>query len=128
MSPFVLSAETSFSAAHTLPGVDLCDRFHGHNWRVRLSVSVDDNQLDAGGMGVDFRILEDIARDAVSEFEHRYLNDLPSFQDSPPTAERIAKLVFSRAETELQQRAPTARVSAVDVWETPEYCVTYQRA
>ena len=55
MAHFLLSAEATFSAAHTLPGVPLCDRMHGHNWRVRVTVRVDATELDQHGMGVDFR-------------------------------------------------------------------------
>ena len=63
MTPhFLLSGEATFSAAHTLPGVDMCERMHGHNWRVRLTVRVDDDGLDDIGMGVDFRALEQVAR------------------------------------------------------------------
>ena len=74
---YLLSAEASFSAAHTLPGVDMCERFHGHNWRVRLTVKVAERGLDGMGMGVDFREIERVAREVVAGFEHRYLNDLP---------------------------------------------------
>ena len=31
---FLLSAEATFSAAHTLPGAGACEQMHGHNWRV----------------------------------------------------------------------------------------------
>ncbi len=126
MPYYVLSAETSFSAAHTLPGVEMCDRFHGHNWRVRLNVSVDESQLDPGGMGVDFRVIEEVARETVADFEHRYLNDLEPFHQSPPTAERLAKLISTRATALLADRAPAAAVETVEVWETPNYRVAYR--
>ena len=50
---YLLSAEAGFSAAHTLPGVDMCERFHGHNWRVRLTVRVYENRLDQLGIILD---------------------------------------------------------------------------
>lgn len=126
MPRYVLSAETGFSAAHSLPGVDLCDRFHGHNWRIRLNVSVEGSDLDDGGMGIDFRIIEEVARATVADFEHRYLNDLQPFQDHPPTAERIAKVVSDRAAGAFAHRAPAAKVAEVEVWETPSYRVIYR--
>src|SRR6185436_16635241 len=94
---YLLSAEAGFSAAHTLPGVDMCERFHGHNWRVRLTVRVPESGLDGLGMGVDFREIERVTREVVAGFEHRYLNDLPEFKQRPPTAERVAKIVCTRA-------------------------------
>lgn len=123
---YELSAESRFSAAHTLPGVDMCDRLHGHNWRVRVTVHVAEDRLDHLGMGIDFRVLENIARQAVADFEHRHLNELPDFVDHPPTAEYIAKLVSRRAQSQLDQRAPHASVSRVEIWEMPEYRVVYR--
>jgi 6-pyruvoyltetrahydropterin/6-carboxytetrahydropterin synthase len=123
---YLLSAEAGFSAAHTLPGVDMCDRFHGHNWRVRLTVRVPESRLDEMGMGVDFREIERVTRDAVADFEHRYLNDLPDFKGRPPTAERVAKIVCTRAGEQLAKVAPAAEISGVEVWETPQYRVVYR--
>lgn len=125
---FLLSGEATFSAAHTLPGVDMCDRMHGHNWRFRITVRVDPDGLDAAGMGVDFRILEQAARELADAFEHRYLNDLDAFQDAPPTAERIAQVIGERAAARLRDVAPAARLVEVELWEMPEYRVIYRPA
>lgn len=125
---YLLSAEAGFSAAHTLPGVDMCERFHGHNWRVRLSVRVPENELDANGMGLDFREIERVTRDVVAGFEHRYLNDLPEFAEGPPTAERVAKIVCGRAAQSLAALSTVARIASVEVWETPQYRVEYRPA
>lgn len=126
MSHYLLSAEATFSAAHTLPGVELCERMHGHNWRVRLTVRVDARDLDGRGMGIDFRVIERALRAAVAEFDHQYLNDLTAFHDGPPTAERVARVVCERVAPELADRAPTATPEQVEVWEIPQYRVTYR--
>ena len=126
MGYYLLSAETSFSAAHTLPGVPKCERFHGHNWRVRLTVRVDASALDAGGMALDFREIERTAQDVVADFDHAYLNDLEPFQTYPPTAERVATVACERAARRLATSAPTVTVEEVEVWETPEYRVLYR--
>jgi 6-pyruvoyltetrahydropterin/6-carboxytetrahydropterin synthase len=126
MGHFLLSADASFSAAHTLPGIEMCERMHGHNWRVRLTVQVDDAALDQVGMAVDFRVVEDIVRGAVADFEHRYLNELEPFRERPPTAERIAQLVAARAAARLATAAPAARVAEVELWETPAYRLVYR--
>ena len=124
MGHYLLSAEAQFSAAHTLPGVDMCERMHGHNWRVRLTVRVDEAQLDDLGMGVDFRTIEEMTRAIVAEFEHRYLNDLEAFRDHAPTAERIARTIAERAQAGLETRPAT--VEEVEVWEMPQYRVVYR--
>jgi 6-pyruvoyltetrahydropterin/6-carboxytetrahydropterin synthase len=123
---FLISAESNFSAAHRLPGVPSCDRLHGHNWRVRVTVCVDSDGLDDTGMGVDFRVLEGLAREAVSDFEHHYLNELPPFSDAPPTAERIARIICDRVGEGLVGVAPDSRVTEVELWEMPQYRVVYR--
>jgi len=123
---FLLSAEAAFAAAHRLPGVDMCSRMHGHNWRVRVTVRVAADRLDALGMGVDFRDLEQFTREAVSEFEHQYLNELPAFADRPPTAETLARVVTERVTARLAGHPTGAAVAEVELWEMPQYKVTYR--
>ena len=126
MAHYLLSAEASFAAAHTLPGVNKCDRLHGHNWRVRLTVRVEDDRLGAEGMGVDFRVIEEALRDTVAGFEHQYLNDLEPFKDHVPSAERVARVVCRAAGDRLGTDAPNAAVHEVEVWELPQYRVVYR--
>ena len=126
MGHFLLSADATFSAAHTLPGIEMCERMHGHNWRIRLTVRVDDAALDNVGMGVDFRVVEQIANEVVADFEHRYLNELDAFRDRLPTAEHVAQLVATRAAARLQSAVPAARVAEVELWETPDYRLVYR--
>jgi 6-pyruvoyltetrahydropterin/6-carboxytetrahydropterin synthase len=125
---YLLSAEAAFAAAHTLPGVEKCERMHGHNWRVRLTVQVDESALDAGGMAVDFRVIESALQDAVGEFDHSYLNELEPFRQTPPTAECIARVVCERSAARLGEGAPAAAITSVEVWETPHYRVEYRPA
>ena len=125
MSYFLLSAEAMFSGAHTLPGVPLCERMHGHNWRVRVTVRVDAGALGATGIGVDFRAIEQAARDSVADFDHAYLNDLEPFRSHPPSAERVAVVVADRIVARLAADAAAAKVEQVEVWETPHFRVTY---
>lgn len=123
---YLLSAEATFAAAHTLPGVDMCARMHGHNWRVRVTVRVSAAQLDTNGMGLDFRDLERFAREATADFEHQYLNELPPFQDRPPTAETLARVVADRVAESLADHPSGAEVTEVELWETPLYKVAYR--
>ena len=128
MGHYTLSAEATFSAAHRLPDIDQCDRLHGHNWRVRLSVRVTEADLDAVGMGIDFRELEQIAQEAVADFDHSYLNDLEPFKGKHPTAELLARVVFERAAAKLVGTTTQAELVQVEAWEMPNYRVTYRPA
>jgi len=109
----------TFSAAHRVedyPGN--CERLHGHNWTVE--VFVEKKKLDELGMVVDFRKLKEIARKTVSKLDHAYLNDLPEFRKTNPTAENIARLVFERVSKEIP-------LSKVSVYESEDTVATYFR-
>jgi 6-pyruvoyltetrahydropterin/6-carboxytetrahydropterin synthase len=123
--PYLLSAEASFSAAHTLPDGGDCARLHGHNWRVRVTLRVGDDALDESGMGVDFRDLEEMTRHAVSDFEHRFLNEVPPFDHDAPSAERLARVVFDRIAKRLDGR-PGVGVEQVELWEMPQFRAIYR--
>jgi 6-pyruvoyltetrahydropterin/6-carboxytetrahydropterin synthase len=104
----------------------MCARMHGHNWRVRVTVQVDADRLDAHGMGVDFRVLEQMTREAVQDFEHRYLNELAPFAERSPSAEAIARVVADRVATRLRGHPSGARLHEVELWELPQYRVVYR--
>lgn len=60
-----------FSAAHfiTFNG-NICERLHGHNWRVAVEV---DGELDENGYVFDFIALRDATQKLVAELDHRML-------------------------------------------------------
>jgi 6-pyruvoyltetrahydropterin/6-carboxytetrahydropterin synthase len=119
---YTLRVIADFASAHTLrdyPGP--CSRMHGHNWKVE--VEVDAAELDSTGMGLDFKVIKQSARNLVNELDHRYLNDVPPFDTVNPTAENIAAHLYR----ELSQRLndDRVRVRAVTLWETERACVRY---
>ena len=114
MGYFLLSAETTFSAAHTLPGAGACEQMHGHNWRVRITVQV------------DFRIMDEIVRSSVSDFDHTYLNNIEPFKERPPTAELIAREVYQRSNALLGRELRSATLTEVEVWEMAGYRAVYR--
>lgn len=60
-----------FSAAHfiTFNG-NICERLHGHNWRVAVEVA---GPLDENSYVFDFIALRDATQNLVSELDHRML-------------------------------------------------------
>ena len=60
-----------FSAAHfiTFNG-NVCERIHGHNWRVDVVVA---GQLDENHYVYDFIALRDATQDLVTQLDHRVL-------------------------------------------------------
>lgn len=67
----VLKDSLVFSAAHfiTYSG-DVCERLHGHNWRVEAAV---EGPLDRNGYVFDFIALRDSLQCIVNDLDHRML-------------------------------------------------------
>lgn len=112
---YILTVVTEFAAAHVLreyPGE--CSRLHGHNWKVEVEVSA--RELDAVGMGVDFKTVKAAAREVLGRLDHRHLNEVPPFDRVNPTAENIAAYLHQEIGAMLNDGR--VRVSAITVWET----------
>lgn len=121
--PFTLKILTDFASAHTLrnyPGA--CSRMHGHNWKVEVEVKT--ATLDEMGMGMDFKRIKKITREVTEQLDHRYLNDLPAFQNINPTAENIAVYIFNSVSKLINTEH--IRVKSITLWETERACVRYE--
>jgi len=59
-----------FSAAHFLIGLGKCERVHGHNWVVGVSVAGD---LNERGMIIDFDVLHKILSEVCAKYDHKTL-------------------------------------------------------
>lgn len=121
-SQYTLKVITDFASAHSLRGYPgECKRLHGHNWKVEVEVVA--TELDEVGMGIDFKVIKQAARQICGELDHQYLNDVPPFDRINPTAENLAAHLYRRLSEELDN--DTVRVSAVTLWETERACVRY---
>ncbi len=110
---FEVRVEADFAAAHYLQDYHgKCERLHGHNYRVLAHARGE--ELDAGGMLLDFTILKKALKDVCGELDHTNLNDNPYFKMNP-SAERIAMYIYEK----LIEMLPTCPLYAVDVYETP---------
>ena len=119
---YQLKVVTDFASAHTLrdyPGA--CSRMHGHNWKVELEALA--TQLDDIGMGVDFKVMKQAAREVSGELDHRYLNELEPFKEINPTAENIAAYMYKEISARINSE--TIKVTALTLWETERACVRY---
>jgi 6-pyruvoyltetrahydropterin/6-carboxytetrahydropterin synthase len=107
LAPVRLVRRASFSASHRIwrPdwdearnravfGASASPLSHGHNYEVDVCIS---GRVDSEtGMLVDLKWLKEILmREVEDRFDHRDLNDdTPYFKDAPPTAERVAEVIF----------------------------------
>jgi len=112
--PFDITTTGEFSASHQLRLYDgTLEPLHGHNWRIKLTVSAD--RLDAIGVVMDFHELARLLDAIVGPMHNRHLNDLPPFLAMNPSAENVALHIAQSL------RLPDrARLHSVEVWETSE--------
>jgi 6-pyruvoyltetrahydropterin/6-carboxytetrahydropterin synthase len=119
---YKVTIETHFSAAHRLRQYNgECERLHGHNWDVKVSVASE--KLDDLGMVMDFRELKDETKKLMDKFDHRYLNEVPPFTEINPTTENIARYIFD--ELSAAVNTDPVKISKVTVWESPTCYASY---
>ena len=120
---FDIFTKTHFSSGHHLrnyPGN--CERPHGHNWKVEVTVRA--TELDELGMGVDFKTVKKALNEIMDDLDHRDLNEHPAFQDKNPSSENIAAHIFEQLKNKLT--TDRYRPYSVTVRETDTSGVTYR--
>jgi len=120
---FELRVVTRFAAAHRLTMVGAkCENLHGHNWKIEVYVQGQD--LDQGGVLVDFGIVKRHVRSLMETLDHKFLNELDYFQNgTPPSSENIARYVAHGLADRLD--IPGICVSRVTAWESEDASATY---
>jgi 6-pyruvoyltetrahydropterin/6-carboxytetrahydropterin synthase len=119
---FDIFIKTHFSGGHHLrnyPGN--CEKPHGHNWKVKVTVRV--SELDELGMGIDFKVLKQTVNAVVDELDHRDLNEHPAFQRCNPSSEHIARFLFEQLKEPLASER--SQLHSVQVRETDSSGVIY---
>ncbi len=122
---FELTIIVNFEAAHCLPEYPgKCNRLHGHNWKVE--VTVQGAKLDRLGMLMDFGQLKQEVNNVITTLDHYYLNELEYFQAKNPTAENIAQYIFLElAKSPIFKQ--DIRIISVKVWESSHSAATYRQ-
>lgn len=116
---YELMVESQFDSAHNLRGYEgRCENLHGHTYRVQAKYR--GSRLNEIGILVDFKQLRTVLNEIVEYLDHKYLNELPEFSESNPTAEYLAKHIFGKMRSVLGDG-----ISIVSVWETPVSCASY---
>jgi len=118
---FEVTVFTTFSAAHAVKGMaGSCERLHGHNWKVEVSVLTED--LDERGVSIDYRELRSLLQQKVNPLDHTVLNEFPEFEDLSPTSEILARYIFDAVSDELP---PEHKLLLVRVWESEYASAAY---
>jgi len=122
--PWEVSDEVMICASHQILEEDgEREPNHGHNWRIRAFFRAD--ALNDRGLAMDFRVLKANLWEAVAPYDHRHLNDLEAFSSVEPTAEELARIVFSRLQGSLPKSH--VRLDRVEVWMTDTGCAVYRQ-
>jgi len=115
---YTVEVFSGFSSAHRLRGYKgKCERMHGHNWKVGVTVS--GSRLDKTGIVMDFKYLKNTLRKILAGLDHKDINSLHYFKTVNPTSENIAEYIFKRLK---RIKIP---VSNVSVWEGEDSKATY---
>lgn len=123
---YELTISLDFEAAHCIQGYPgKCQRLHGHNWRVEVTVCGE--TLNELGMLVDFHDLKDAAKEVLGELDHHYLNELEAFRTENPTAENLARHIYDSLEQTPLLQTGAIRLTQIKVWESPHSAVAYTR-
>jgi 6-pyruvoyltetrahydropterin/6-carboxytetrahydropterin synthase len=119
---FRLTIHTAFAAAHNLTHYQGdCENLHGHNWKVEVSITTD--HLDKAGLGIDFKILKKETNVLLKTLDHKYLNEIPPFNELSPSSENIARYLYG----ELTKifGSDKVKVEMVTVWESDFAAASY---
>lgn len=120
---FVIIAQADFSAAHRIDGYNgACGELHGHNWMITVAATT--HSTDEIGISLDMKVLKSLLQEIIAPFDHTFLNESPHFANINPTAENIARYIFTELGAKLDQRA---EIDYVEVREGESSAVRYSR-
>ncbi|HOM72529.1 MAG TPA: 6-carboxytetrahydropterin synthase QueD [Armatimonadota bacterium] len=116
---YEILVEEKFDAAHCLRGYPgNCEKLHGHTYKVQVALRTP--HLGEIGMAVDFRSVKSALRTILKGLDHTYINELPEFSKTNPTAENLACYIYGKMKQEFAQI-----LHKVTVWETESSAASY---
>ncbi len=111
---YEVTVKTGFSAAHQLRLYDgKYENLHGHNWSAQVTVEAD--ELDAMGVGIDFVKLKQMVEEILGKLDYQNINEIPPFDEQNPSAENIARWLFLKLKEQVSSN--TIRVKRVEICE-----------
>ena len=121
---YQLTKSVTFDAAHLLRDyVGKCANLHGHTYR--LEVAVAGEKVDEVGMVYDFFDLKKLIQGVVDQLDHRFINDIPPYNEVNPTAENMAYQIYQTLRQQLAGQNQNLKLKYVQIWETPTASATY---
>jgi len=122
---FEVSVEQVFAAGHALRNYKgKCENIHGHNWKVQ--VVIEGERLDATGLLVDFIDVKELMGAVIARLDHQFLNEVPPFDVTNPSAENIAEYFYEKMSSGLANTPVAVKIREVKIWETDIQSATYR--
>jgi 6-pyruvoyltetrahydropterin/6-carboxytetrahydropterin synthase len=119
---YQVSVEGHFDAAHYLRDYGgKCENIHGHRFKVVVTLKT--AKLNEIGLAYDFVELKRHLGEVLARFDHTSLNDVPPFDKINPSSENIAAIIYEQLKGRF---SGGISLSIVEVWESPQNCVTYR--
>jgi 6-pyruvoyltetrahydropterin/6-carboxytetrahydropterin synthase len=119
---YELKIISQFAGAHQLRDFGgKCEELHGHNWKIEVYVT--GNKLGEDGLLIDFTLIKKETEEALSELDHKFLNELEPFKSVNPSSENIARHIYAFLSKKLNSE--NVRVSKVTAWESDTASATF---
>ena len=121
---YQLTKSVTFDAAHRLRDyVGKCANLHGHTYK--LEVAVTGEKVDEVGMVYDFYDLKKLMQGVVDQLDHKFINEIPPYDEINPTAENMAYQIYQTLRQGLAVQNRKIKLKYVQIWETPTASATY---
>jgi 6-pyruvoyltetrahydropterin/6-carboxytetrahydropterin synthase len=119
---YELKITSQFAAAHQLREIrGGCENLHGHNWKIEVSVI--GSELGKDGLLIDFRLIKGETKKVIDDLDHKFLNELASFDNVEPSSENIARHIFESISRKLNTQG--VKINRVTAWESESACASY---
>jgi 6-pyruvoyltetrahydropterin/6-carboxytetrahydropterin synthase len=119
---FTLFVRDTFAAAHRLEMYHgKCEALHGHNFKVEALFQGE--KVGPEGMLLDFAVLKGHLRDILADLDHKYINEIPFFQERASSSEYLALYIYDRLREFVGEEGVTVR--EVRVWESDNAYAAY---
>ena len=119
---YQLFVEEHFDAAHYLRNYHgKCENLHGH--RFKVVVCLEATKLGESGLAYDFTQIKHHLREAIAQFDHSCLNDIPPFDKTINPSETIAATIYNQR-INFFSKSP-AKLARTEVWESPTSGAAY---
>lgn len=100
-----------------------CNEFHGHNYYIEVTLCGEPNA--ESGYVFDLKKLSKIiAKEILQKVDHKYLNELPMFNNTIPTTENMARIFWEILKPKLKTK--DSQLYSVKIYETEKNMVEYK--